>query len=145
MKKLKGLLLASIVALLTTVTASAQETTVWEIAWNFFNFRHQGLMVLTGNNNGILHVRVFDRTTGELVQGVYENVQAQNTYDGSLLQCYNPRVVRGDGHYTADNFKFFENGTMMMMDDAGNWSYEVRLRQIINREEMDELTEQYGL
>ncbi len=33
----------------------------------------------------------------------------------------------------------------MMMDDAGNWSYEVSLRQITNREEMDELTEQYGL
>lgn len=129
--------------LVFSLTIFSQNITSWEIKWNFYNLRHEGLMMLMGNT-GTFRVRVINRNNGLLVNVVDQYVKVKNDDDGLKLQCYNPRTHYG-GSYSADNFFLDNDGDFYMMDDDGNWSREISITQIRELSDLYVMKQKYGL
>lgn len=143
MKKSLFTFLLLFVLTLFNSTAYSQQMTSWEIKWNFYGIRHEGLMILSGNV-GTFRVKCIDRNSKELVDVVDQYVKRSYVWDGVILNCYNPTSHVGSD-YSADNFKIFNNGIMYMMDNDGNWSNEIVMRQIIDMNDLLRMKDKYGL
>jgi hypothetical protein len=140
MKKILVIVLFMVLA----VMAKSQSMTAWEIKWNFYGVRHEGLMILAGNT-GTFRVKVIDRSSGELLDVVDQYVKAKSKSDGTVLNCYNPQSMSGSSSYSADNFFVSDDGEMFMMDDNGNWSAEVTITEISEMSDLLRMKKKYGL
>ena len=125
------------------VNAKSQNMTSWEIKWNFFGVRHEGLMILSGNI-GTFRVKVIDRNSGQLLDVVDQYVKVKAKSGGTVLNCYNPQSRFGNS-YSADNFFINDEGEMYMMDDGGNWSTEVAITEISEMSDLLRMKRKYGL
>ena len=138
----KSILLFTGLFLLVSINAYA-EITSWEIKWNYYQFRSEGLMLLVGKV-GTFRVKTFNRNNGALLDVVDQYVTAKIVSDGIVLNCYNPRSANGRS-YSADNFKILNNGSMYTIDDNGVWSTQVGMRQITDTYELLRIKQKYNL
>lgn len=100
----------------------------YSIVWNFYNIQHQGILVLEGGS-GLLEVSCYDRSNGQLVNVIQEDVSVTEVNDGWIINCSNVSS-KYNRPYSADNFKLFRNGAMYMMDNSGNWSTEISMTKL---------------
>jgi len=130
--------------MILAVAVQAQSMSSWEIKWNFYGVRHEGLMILAGNV-GTFRVKIMDRNSGELMDVVDQYVKVKVKSTGIVMNCYNPRSMNGYNTYSADNFFLDKDDSMYMMDDAGNWSTEVGITEISNMDALMRMKRKYGL
>jgi hypothetical protein len=83
MKKIKFILVVCLITLLS-FSIQAQNITSWEIKWDFYNARHEGLMILSGGI-GTFRVKVINRSTGDLVDIIDQYVTTRTVRDGVEL------------------------------------------------------------
>jgi hypothetical protein len=96
-----------LVFLVSLFSFSAFSQTAWEITWDFYGTRHQGLLLVDGDNTGLLRVKCRNIYNGALIDIVDQDVIADRVYDGVAIYCYRPRTMSGSIMYSADNFKIF--------------------------------------
>ena len=137
---MKKLILVCLVAL---CSLPAFSQSAWEITWDFYGIRHQGLMMLDDDNTGFFRVNCYNLYYGNLIDVVDQDVIARSVYDGVVLNCYNPRSAYST-MYSADNFKIFQNGAMYMMDDSGNWSTMITMSEV-RLSNLNRMLIKYGL
>ena len=126
-----------------SITSHAQQMSSWEIKWNFYGIRHEGLMILSGNI-GTFRVICYNRNNRQIVDIVDQYVVASRVSNGVNLNCSSPRS-HYNRLYSADNFKIFNNGSMYMLDNSGNWSTEIWMRRITQAYDLITMKQKYGL
>ncbi len=120
---------------------AAPEYLYYEIRWNFYNTHYEGLMELKGNS-GNIRVKLIDRNTEETYDLVDQSVTVRTVDDGTEIYCSNPISHEGRP-YTADNFKIYNDGHMIMKDNEGNWSEQIDGRQITNKYQFEHMLRKY--
>lgn len=123
---------------------SFSQMSSWEVKWNFYSQRYEGLIILAGNV-GTFRVLVKDKSSGKVLDTVDQTCTVTHYRDGSSeIECYNPKSKKGLD-YSPDNFKIFSNGAMYQMDDSGNWSTQISMRQITDIYDLMAMKNKYGL
>jgi hypothetical protein len=134
-----------LVFLVSLFSFSAFSQTAWEITWDFYGTRHQGLLLVDEDDTGLLRVKCWNIYNGVLLDIVDQDVVMERVYDGVAIYCYRPRTMYGNITYSADNFKIFNNGSMYMQDDNGNWSTAIVMYQIMTTFQLNSKMREYGL
>jgi len=125
---------------------SVYSQTAWEITWDFYGTRHQGLLLVDSDNTGLLRVKCWNIYYGTLIDVVDQDVVVRKVYDGVIINCYNPRsTIYNYTNYSADNFKIFNNGTMYMQDDNGNWSSMIVMYEITTTAQLNAKMREFDL
>ena len=134
-----------LVCLVGLFSISAFSRSVWEITWDFYGIRHQALLYVDDDNTGFIRVNCWNMYDGVLMDVVDQTVKTRKVYDGVVINCYNPRSqIYTYTSYSADNFKIFNNGTMYMQDNSGNWSTAIVMYPII-KSQWNNMFRKYGL
>lgn len=121
-------------------SAFAQEIGIYETAWQLEGDTYNGLLIIDNDGGGALRVLVYDRND-EITKVVDQRVRGESRSDGIVILGYEPKVVKGDGEYIADNFVLAKNGRKAVVDDAGNKA-KLEMRQV-GESEYREIAQKY--
>lgn len=130
---------------LPSFQAASSQNSYFEIIWNLYNIRHEGLLVIEKEGNkGIFRVLCIDKNTEQVYDCVDQSVTGRKVRDGIVLNCSNP-ISHGGYSYSPNNIKLFYNGDIYIEDDAGYWSTYVDAYEITNEYQFERMVRKYGL
>jgi serine/threonine protein kinase len=130
---------------LPSFQAASSQNSYFEIIWNLYNIRHEGLLVIEKEGNkGIFRVLCIDKNTEQVYDCVDQLVTGRKVRDGIVLNCSNP-ISHGGYSYSPNNIKLFYNGDIYIEDDAGYWSTYVDAYEITNEYQFERMLRKYGL
>lgn len=135
-----------LIALITTIClgfgANAQSL-VAEIGWtDVENTYYQGVLVMYPNNQGTLYVWFYNPMVGNVA--VAQSAVMSFDYDGTAyVNCGNPST-NPYVPYAADNFIFFNDGSVFTQDYSGKYTTNVVYR-VVPSNEWHSVFAKYGL
>ncbi len=118
-----------------------QELVYLEIIWNIYDIRYEGFMILK-EYGGKFRVRCIDRTYEKVYDIVDQTVSVQSVRDGIVLNCSNP-ISHSGIPYSADNFKFYNDGAIYIEDNNGSWSEDIVAYKIDDKNELEQMVRKY--
>ncbi len=89
----------------------------WELHWSLGSVNYQGLLLIADDGTAMRTIY----TNGSDQDVVDQELRVRYVNGRTVLLGYNPRTASGRT-YAADNFILFEDDSIGLLDDAGNYS-----------------------